>query len=159
MALGNQQKKHLPTWFSGASLYCWSRILQVFYKLKVCGISASSKSISSITFSPLSPCVGVGSLHNISKFFVVIFFKVSWRYSWFTRLVYFLLYSKVIELCTHTHSFLFGFFSRIDYHRILGRALCAICRSLLAIHSIYLSVHMPTPNPQSIPPPSICPLW
>ena len=32
-------------------------------------------------------------------------------------------------------------------------------RSPLAIYSIYISVQMPIPNPQSIPAPTTCPLW
>ena len=34
--------------------------------------------------------------------------------------------NKVIKLHMYTHPFSFRFFSHIDYHRILGRVLCAI---------------------------------
>ena len=57
---------------------------------------------------------------------------------------------------TYTHPFFFKFFSHKDYHRILGRVPCAIyILTLLASHSIYHSVHMPIPNPESIPPPDL----
>ena len=39
------------------------------------------------------------------------------------------------------------------------RVPCAIQHVPLTIHSIYNSVHMPITNPQSILPPSTCPLW
>ena len=53
----------------------------------------------------------------------------------------------------YTHPFFFQFFSHIVYYRILGRAPHLYSTSPLTIHSIYSSVQMPIPNPQSIPPP------
>ena len=61
------------------------------------------------------------------------------------------------DLSLHTHPFFFRFFIQIDYHRTLSRVLCLYSRSPLASHSIYLSVPMPTPTTQLIPPPQTVP--
>ena len=55
-----------------------------------------------------------------SVFFKYIFLK----YSWFTMLYWFLLYSKVIQL--YMYIFLFIFFSIIVYYKILNIVPCAL---------------------------------
>ena len=58
----------------------------------------------------------------------------------------------MIQLSTYTHPFSCRLFPHIDYHRILGRVLCATQQVPLANHFIYHSVPMPFPKPQSVPP-------
>ena len=63
----------------------------------------------------------------------------------------FLLYSKVIHLCIYIYLCFFRFFSHRDYQRILDRVPCAIQQVSIDSQSIYYSVHMPMPNPESPP--------
>ena len=58
--------------------------------------------------------------------------------------------------CTHIHS-LSDFPTQI-FTEYWVELSVLYGRSTLANHSIYLSVHMPVPHPQSILPPT-CPLW
>ena len=72
------------------------------------------------------------------------------------RVVIISLYSKVIQLYTYTYPFFFRFLSIqviIDY----WVAFCVLYgRSWLTIHSVHHhKVHMPVPNPQSNPLPSL----
>ena len=64
-----------------------------------------------------------------------------------------LLYNKVIQFYMYTHSFSFRFISHIDYHRILGKVPYVIQQVSVGWHSIYHSVNMPIPNPESTPHP------
>jgi len=57
----------------------------------------------------------------------------------------------VIQLYIYTHSFSLKFFSHVDYQRMLVELSMLFIRSLLANHSMYLSVHMPVLNSHSIP--------
>ena len=54
----------------------------------------------------------------------------------------------------------FMLFALMVYHRISNVVPCAVgpCRALLFIHFTYDTVHLLTPNSQSIPPPSLLPL-
>ena len=59
----------------------------------------------------------------------------------------------------HVHTFiLFRILFPHRYHRTLGRVLCTIQQFPFGWSSIYLSVHMPAPNSQSIPHPYLSPL-
>ena len=55
-----------------------------------------------------------------SLFFLSLF-KVLLKYSWFTRLWWFLLYNKVTQSYIYIYPFSLRIFSHTDYHRILGR--------------------------------------
>lgn len=50
------------------------------------------------------------------------------------------------------HQLSFRFFYHVDYHRIWVEFSVVYSRSGVVNHSIYLSVHVPIPNPQSILP-------
>ena len=58
----------------------------------------------------------------------------------------------------HIYTFFFIFFSIMVYPRILNIVPCATSRTLLFIHSMCNSLHLLTPNSQSIPPPHPSPL-
>ena len=85
-----------------------------------------------------------------SLVFFFFFFLIWLKYSWFTALCLFLLYSKAIQLYANT-SILFQILFHIDYHRTMGRVPCVNHRSPLTLPSVYKSVHMPILNPQFIP--------
>ena len=74
------------------------------------------------------------------------------KYSWFTMLYQFLLYSKVIQLHVYIHSFQVLFY--YGFSRILNIVLQGYwiySRTLLSIHSIYNSLNLLTPNSHSFP--------
>ena len=83
---------------------------------------------------------------KVDTFFLV--FKVFLKYSWFTALCSFLLYSKVIQLYIYKHPFFFRFFSHPGYWVEFP---VLYSRSPLTIHAIENSEYMPIPNPRSIP--------
>ena len=60
-----------------------------------------------------------------------------------------MLYSKVTQLYSYVHSF-FIFFSIVAYHTILNIVPCVITETCFLIHSKCNSLHLPTPNSQSI---------
>ena len=92
--------------------------------------------------------LGATSLFMVFKSFL-------FKYSWFTMLCEFLVYSKVIQLYIYI---LFLFFSIwfITGYWIEFPVLCS--RTLLFIRPIYSSLRLLNPNSRSIPPPHPLPL-
>ena len=88
---------------------------------------------------------------------IILLFKnfILLKYSWCTMLCSFLLYSKVIQLYIYIHSFSYSFpLWFITGYWIQFPVLYS--RALLFIHALHNSLHLLTPNSQSIPlpPPS-----
>ena len=81
-------------------------------------------------------------LHGLS-FPLFFFFKFYWSIVDLQGCNHFLL-----QLYIDTHPFSLRFFSHIDDHRIWVEFSVLYARSPLASYSMYLSVHVPIPNPQ-----------
>ena len=90
--------------------------------------------------------------------FLFLFLKVLLKYSWFTMVV---IISAVQQSDSVIHVQIFILFQILFPFRLskyLVQFFVPYSRSPLASHSIYLSVHMPVPDPQSIPPRHLFPL-
>ena len=107
--------------------------------------------------------IGVYALSSsISTYCMAFFFSINlWVFKSFIKV--WLIYKvvmispiqqsdSVIHTHTHTHSLSDSFLTEIITEQWVESSVLH-SRSLLANRSVFLSVHMPIPNPQSIPPP------
>ena len=95
----------------------------------------SMRDLSSLTRDRTrTPCVGRWSLNHWTAREVTYLFIFKLKYSWFTMLCYFQVYSKVIQLYIHVYIhtyidiyiFFSRFFSIIGYYRILNIVPCCV---------------------------------
>ena len=70
-----------------------------------------------------------------------------------------MLHNKVIQLYMYIHPFFFRFFFHIDYHRILGRALCAIQQVPTGRSFHILQYEYTNPKPPIYTPAPTYPIW
>ena len=90
---------------------------------------------------------------NKWKSFLYFLTFLKLKYSWFTMLCQFLLYSKVTQLYTHTHICTHSF-SHIIFHHVLSQEIgySSLCCTVGPCSSSILPVH---PSPASHPPSSL----
>ena len=118
------------------------------------GIKTAGRNINNLRYAHDSTLVAE-SEEELKRFFFFLVFNILLKYSWFTMLCQFLLYSTVIQL--YIHPFFFTFFSIMVYHKTLNIVLYS--RTLLFIHFLYNSLHLLIPNSQSFPPPTPSHPW
>ena len=94
-----------------------------------------------------------------------VLFTFLLKYCWFTMLCQFLLYSKMTQsfICiytqfTHTYTIFFYIIFHHGLSQEIGYSFLCSSRTLLLIHSKFNSLHLLTPNSQSIPLPPPSPL-